>query len=110
MSTVERFRATDNVEVTDHARENWYARFWGNLDGPPYPVEVAWRDARPHPVAWGRFNGVFVRMHPRTKALLVARRLHAPSGARTVVLTALPHDWHLDRPAVRRVLREVRRS
>lgn len=98
-----RFRATDRIDVTEHARERWRERAW---DGRPpgYPADVAWRRARDRPVPWGVHNATYVRYDSQTDCLLVAINHHTGSEARLVLLTVKRAWMELDRPAVRRVV------
>lgn len=65
-----RFSTTDNVEVTDHARDRWSERAGVDCD-----VDDAWRGAIPieHPSA-PLHSGMYARYHRRGDVVLLAHR------------------------------------
>lgn len=65
-----RFQTTDNVQVTDHARERWRERAGISCD-----VDDAWRDAIPiDHVSAPLHSGLYARYHRRGDVVLLAHR------------------------------------
>lgn len=65
-----RFQTTDNVQVTDHARERWRERAGISCD-----VDDAWRDAIPiDHVSAPLHSGLYARYHRRGDVVLLTHR------------------------------------